>query len=254
VNAALVAHAQLRGDRICYINGDNGLSASAAQTDKLNYVHQNVVYVEPWARILDDVTGAKHDVPPAPFAASVAAQVSPSTSIAWKSSEVGQMLGGVVELVALRDASAGDNTDLGICTFIQEADGSFRFEADVNTVNASNPAKGSIRRSRMLIFIGRAFVENTREIIDAPNVPVNQQDAVNALDRLLSGLKRAKNLDPNHTPHINDYVINLDGANSVDDIQSGNFTIPVEVQISAAIAKLILSLNIGETVTIVEQQ
>lgn len=250
VNAGISAHAALMGDRIAFINGPDNQSAAAAQADKLNYNGRNVVYVDPWCRILDDVTGAKHDVPPAPFATAVCAQISPSTSIAIKNAEVGAMLVGIVELVARRDANAGTNTTLGIMTLIQERDGSFRFEAGVNTLNGSDPSQGTICRSRMAIYIAKTFVASTREVIDAPNVPIIQQQIVTALDRFLSGLKKAQSLDPIHAPFIVDYAINADGANSPADIAAGNFTIPADVIVGASIAKLILSLNIGETVTL----
>ena len=250
VNAGAVTHAQATGNRMVYISGNNNLSVAATLTDKANYNHELVVYCDPWVREVDDVTGALHDVPVSSFAASVAAQLSPSTSIAWKATEVGQMLNGIKSRVAPRDASAGDLSQAGVLTTIQQPDGSFRFEAGVNTVNGSNPAKGTICRSRMLIYIARAWAENNQENIDAPNVPIVQQQIVNALDRLLSGLKKAQNGDPFHTPFIVDYLIDMANANTPSDIQGGIFRVPAEVIVGASIAKLILSLNIGETVTL----
>ena len=88
VNAALLAHVGFMGDRVTYINGNSGQTAAAAQTDVANYRSTRVVYVDPWCYILEDVASAKTLVPTAAFAASVAAQLSPSTPIAWKNPEV----------------------------------------------------------------------------------------------------------------------------------------------------------------------
>ena len=96
VNAALLQHVQAMGDRCAYINGNQSQTLSQVASDVSNYRSARVVYVDPWAYMLDD-QGTKRLVPPASFAASVAAQLSPSTSIAWKDPEVIAMLSGVVE-------------------------------------------------------------------------------------------------------------------------------------------------------------
>src|SRR6266849_5236162 len=62
------------------------------------YRSVRTVYTDPWVYVLDDVDGTKRLVPSAPFAASVAAQLSPSTSIAWKDPEVLAMLDAIVDV------------------------------------------------------------------------------------------------------------------------------------------------------------
>ncbi len=106
----------------------------------------------------------------------------------------------------------------------------------------------------MGVYIADAFQSSIRGSVDAPNVPRNQDDLVMALDTLLSGLKRARNLDPNHTPFINDYSIASVGASNTEaEIQGGTFTLAVDVQTGSAMERIFLSINFGETVTVTAQ-
>jgi hypothetical protein len=102
VNGALRGHAESLGDRVAYVNGAQGQGNADVKSDVGNYRSVRTVYVDPWPFILDDTDGTKRLVPPAPFAASIAAQLSPSTSIAWKDPEVLAMLEGIVDLEADR--------------------------------------------------------------------------------------------------------------------------------------------------------
>ncbi len=254
VNAGSVAHALLMGNRIAYINGDSGLSAADTRTDKASYSSIYAAYLDPWVYVLDDVDGTERLVPPGPFGCSVSAQVSPSTSIAWKNVEVQEMLSGISRLAAARGAAAGTNTDLGIATLIREETGGHTIEAGVLTVANADIAKKNITRTRMGVYIADAFQSSIRGSVDAPNVPRNQDDLVMALDTLLSGLKRARNLDPNHTPFINDYSIASVGASNTEaEIQGGTFTLAVDVQTGSAMERIFLSINFGETVTVTAQ-
>lgn len=251
VNAALVAHAALQTDRVVYINGPSGQSASAVLTDVANYQSTRCVYVDPWVYINDDTTGAKTLVPGAPFAASIASQLSPSTSIGWKNTEVQQMLRGIVDLETDRGANAGNNTLNGIATVIRESTGGFTFEAGVVTNAPVDNTRRTLARTRMGDYIAISFVNNVRSMVDAPNVPYNQQILVQALDMFMSSLKKAQNQDPNHRPHVLDYNIgNLSAANSQNDLDQGLFFIPLNVKTSSAMEKIFLSIQYGETVQV----
>ena len=254
VNAAFIAHVGSLGDRVCYLNGNSGQTAAAAQTDVANYRSTRAVYVDPWCYILEDVAAAKTLVTTAAFAASVAAQLSPSTPIAWKNPEVMAMLGGVNDLEADRGNAAGNNTDNGIVTMIREAQGGFTFESAVVTNWALDQTKGRLARTRIGDYIAVSFISSTRSFIDAPNVAYNQQAIVQALDAFMSGLKRNANVDPNHRPHVIDYQIsNLAAVNSQTDTGNGLFVVPLDVQTSAGIEKLFLSIRYGEQVVVQHQ-
>lgn len=251
VNAALQAHAELQGDRVSYINGDNGLSLTSTRTDVANYRSDRAVYIDPWARIRDEVTGVLRDVPPGSFGASVGSQLSPSTSIGWKNAEVQRMLAGITELVSPRGEGAGGNTDQGIATLILEEEGGKTFEAGVVALAPVDNTKRNLTRRRMADFIAVSFVRSVRGIVDAPNVGVFQQSLVNALDRLLRGLKRAQFGDAAHIPHILDYkILPLNSANTRNDLDAGKFFIPVQVKTSSALEQIFLTIQIGETVTV----
>jgi phage tail sheath protein FI len=251
VNAGLKAHADYMTDRIAWLNGNSGQTSAAAITDVANYRSLRAVYVDPWVYIYDDTTGAKTLVPPAPFAASVAAQLPPSTSIAWKASEVQALLSGVIDLEADRGDAAANQTDAGIVTMIREDLGGFTFESAKNTMYPSDPARGSIKRTRMGHFLARSITTSLRPYTDSPNVPANQQDEIDAVDAFLSGLKRNLSRDPNHNTHIVDYgIADVTAANPSASIAAGQFTLPVQVKISADQEKIFIGLQFGETVTV----
>lgn len=252
VNAGLKAHADLMTDRIAYINGDSGETTIAnVGTDAANYSSRYVVYVDPWVYIYDDVDGSEQLVPPAPFAASVTAQLSPSTSPAWKATEVRAMLGGIVRLETPRGNSSSTNTDAGVCTLIKESKGGYTFEAGVLTVAPASPTLKNITRTRIGQYIATSFVDSVRELVDAPNVDVNQVLLVGALTNFMDTLVRNQNTDPNHTPHVLAYqILDLAAVNSADDIASGQFTIPLNARTSAGMEKIFLSIQFGESVSV----
>lgn len=251
VNAGLVAHADLQTDRIAYLNGPQGQSSATAITDVANYGSLRACYVDAWVYILDDTTGAKTLVPSAPFAASVAAQLPPSTSIAWKGTPVQTMLSGIVDLEFDRGDAAANGTDAGITTIMREVTGGFTFEAAVNTFNAAQPTKGTLNRTRMGHFIARSMVTSLRPFVDAPNVPQVQQDEINAVDTFLGNLKRAKDGDPINNVHILDYAIHdIKTSNAQADLDNGEFAIDSDVKISSAQSKIFLGLLFGETIKV----
>ena len=254
VNAGLMAHADLMTDRVVYINGNSGITASAAQTDVASYRSTRVVYCYPWCYINDDSTGAKTLVPSAPFAASVASNLSPSTSIAWKSDEVQALLAGVVDLEFQIGDNAATNSDQGIVTMITEPTGGTTFESGVVTIAPSNPAKRNLTRTRMGHYIARSVVNSLRPYTDSPNVLSNQQDEVEAVDTFMAGLKANVKLDANHLPHVVDYSIDdLRAANSASSIAQGQFFIPLSAQTSSAQEKIFLLFQYGETVSVSTQ-
>lgn len=251
VNAGIKAHVDLMTDRIGYINGNSGVTTIASVgTDAATYASDRVVYVDPWPYIYDDVDAAEQLVPPAPFAASVCAQMSPSTSPAWKATEVKKLLGAIVRLETPRGNASSTNTTAGVMTIVKEKSG-YAFEAGVLTVAPSNPSLKRISRRRIGDYIAISFVDSVRELVDAPNVEVNQVSLVAALTKFMDTLVRNKGNDPNHTPHVIAYqILDLAGVNSADDIASGKFTIPLNVRTSAGMEKIFLSIQFGENVVI----
>lgn len=253
VNAGIRAHVDLMTDRVGYINGNSGMTATQAQTDVANYRSQRVVYSDSWAYVYDDVTSAKRLVPPAPFAASVASQLSPSTSIAWKGEPTGAMLGGIVELEADRGNSAATNTAQGICTLIRKPNGGFAFEAGVVTLAPSAPAKKNLTRTRMGHYIVRSLKNSVQESVDAPNVPVTQQDIVDASADFIENLVLNASKDPINLPHLMDgAVTSIAAANSATDLANGEFSVPIEAQTSPGMEKIFFVLNYGESVTVTQ--
>lgn len=252
VNAGLVAHVDLTTDRCAYMNGNSSLTAAATQTDAALYQSQRVVYCDPWVWIKDDVTQALTLVPSAPFAASVASRLPPSTSIAWKGDVVGTMLQGIVDLESDRGEGASANTRAGIATFIREETGGFRIEAGVTTIAPANPAKKNLARTRTGIYIARSVKQSLRPMTDMPNLPVYQQSIVDAITSFMEGMKKnAKKEDAVFLPHVLDYGIgDLGAENAQADLDAGDFSVPLDAKTSSAMERIFLNVNYGETVTI----
>lgn len=250
-NAGAVAHAALMSDRVGYINGNSGQTASAAQADVASYRSQRIVYCDPWVYIYDSVDSTKRLVPSASFAGSVASQLSPSTPIAWKDQEVGDMLTGIIDLEADRGEAAATNTAAGIATFIREEDGGFRIEADVLTIAPTTPAKANLTRTRMGHYIARSIKRSIRSSVDASNTPDNQQDIVDAIVAFMETLVSNKGRDANHTPHVLAYSIDdLAGANPQNELDAGDFQVPLNVKTSRGMSRIFLNLNYGESVQV----
>lgn len=252
VNAGLVAHANSMGDRVAYLNGPSGNTAAQAQSDVANYRSQRAVYCDPWCFSYDDVDGTKRLVTTASFAASVASQLSPSTSIAWKDPIVGDMLRGIVDLEADRGDLAAANTAAGIATFIAEEGGGFRIEAGVTTIAPQAPARKNLTRTRMGHYMARSIKESVRSSVDAPNVRENQQDIIDAITAFMEQLKRASaSSRVNFEPHVIDYRIeDISASNSSSDIAAGDFNVDLSAQESSSMERIFINLNHGETVQI----
>lgn len=253
VNAGLEAHALLMGDRVAYINGDSGTADVAdVRTDAATYSSTTrVVYADPWVYIFDDTTGSKQLVPGAPFQASVAAQLPPSTSIAWKSLEVQAMLSGIVGLEYRRGTAAGGNTLAGVATFIREESGGYTIEAGVLTCAAASPAKKNLTRTRIGDYIAVSLARSLRENVDAPNVAATWNLIIPPTIAFLEGLKKNATTDPAHLPHVVDYALGtIPSANTRAGIQRGELLLPLQVETSASIEKLVFLFQFGETVSV----
>jgi hypothetical protein len=254
VNGALRGHAESLGDRVAYVNGAQGQGTADVKSDVGNYRSVRTVYVDPWPFILDDTDGTKRLVPPAPFAASIAAQLSPSTSIAWKDPEVLAMLEGIVDLEADRGQAAADNTDNGVITIIAEDTGGYSLEAGVLTVAPVDPSRKNLARTRTGDYIAVSFVRSVRPMVDAPMVPLNSDALVIALEVFMDGMVQSSKTDPNHKPHVLDYDIPaLSSVNSESDNDNGQLFIPLDAKFSAAQEKIFLSIQFGENVTVNHQ-
>lgn len=251
VNAGLAAHADYTTDRMSFINGNSGMSVSAAQTDVGSYRSLRVCYIDCWAYQRDDVDGTERLVAPAPFAVSTAANLSPSTSFSWKSITAQRMMSSITRLETARGDAAYTNELAGICTLQREDNGGFTFEAAVVTAAPLDPSKRKYKRTRMAHYIAKAVVGSLREFVDSPNVAFNQQDEVNAVQDFLDTLKKNASTDPNNLPHIVDFGIRpLADFNAQSDIDNGQFTIPADIKISSDQEKIFFSMQIGETVKV----
>lgn len=255
VNAGFMAHADYKTDRVAYINGNSAQAASAAQTDVASYRSQRVVYCDPWVYVLDDVDGTKRLVSSASFAGSVASRLPPSTSIAWKNDLVGTMLGGINDLEADRGDATVQNTAAGIATFIREEDGGFRIEAGVTTIAPQSPAKKNLTRTLTGIYIASSVTTSLRPSVDGPNLPVYQQDIVDAITSFMQRLKKnAEKEDAALLPHVLDYGIgDLGAENPQADLDGGDFSVPLDAKTSSSMERIFLNVNYGERVTVTSQ-
>ena len=255
VNAALVAHAEAMGDRIAFINGDSGVSAAATvRTDAANYSSTRCIYADPWVYIYDDTTGSEQLVPGSSFQASVRSQLSPSTSIAWKSEEVQAMLRGIVRLEYSRGLAAGTNSEAGVATFIREESGGHTIEAGVLTIAPANPAKRNDTRTAMGDYMAISLAKSLRPYVDAPNVRATWDLIIPPIHAFLTGLKKAADTDPAHLPHIVDFALGrVNDANTRAEIARGELKLPLQVQTSAGIEKLVFLFQFGPTVSVTAQ-
>lgn len=251
VNSGLKSHADYMTDRIAIVNGNSGQTAAGARTDVASYRSKRVCYIDCWAYQRDDETKAERLVAPAPFFASVAANLSPSTSPSWKSATVRRLLGSITRLETARGQAAYLNELAGICTLQREPNGGYSFEAAVNTDYPNDRSTGSYKRTRMAHYIAKAVKAGIREYVDSPNVAFNQNDEVAAVDEFLDGLKKNAKTNPNALPHIVDYTMrDLKTFNTAASIANGEFTLPADIQISPDQKKIFFSIQIGETVKV----
>lgn len=250
VNAGAMAHGDLLGDRIIFLNGNSGQTAAQAQTDVANYRSIHCVYVDPWAYINDDTTGALQLMPGSSWGASVASQLPPSTAISWRDDRVSALLDGIAKLEFDRGTARAANDAAQISTLIRRKRGGFTFEAGLNT--SATAGIGTLVRTRMGIFIAKSTVESWEPLVDAPNILPYQQDLVNSEDVFLRELKQnGKDLNAAFLPYIVDYLIlPIGSSNTQASIQAGNFTTNAQVELGASMSRIYLALQYGESVVV----
>lgn len=249
VNNGLFNHANLTTNRVACLQGPSGQSASSAQTDVASYRSINCVYVDPWAQVFDDTDGTMRLAPSGCWMASVAAQLPPSVSPAWKANFVSNMLGGIAQLEFNRGAFRGQNTAAGIATLITNPTGGFSFEAGKNT--SVTQGQTNITRTRMGIYIAQSTVIAWQPYVDAPNVPFFQQDLINSLDQFLGTLKSNAAINPAVLPCILNYaILPTSASNSPATLANGDFTVATQVQLASSMERIYLSMQYGETVTV----
>lgn len=250
VNAGLLAHQLLMGDRIAIINGNSANTPALAQTDVVNYQSTGAAYVDAW-HYQRDQSGTERLVAPAPVLACVMANLSASTSAAWKAQEVRTFTSFITRLEASRGAAAKANAAKGICTLIKEATGGYTFHAAVNTAAPVSPAKKNLTRTRMGIYIAKSLQDSLRDNVDAPNVSTVQNDLIRATAGFLEGLKDAVKDDPKHQVHIVNWGwLDINALNPAASIAAGDFTLPFQVTTSAGMERIYLSIEYGETVVV----
>jgi phage tail sheath protein FI len=185
----------------------------------------------------------------------VASQLPPSTSIAWKSDIVQSMLGGIVRLEYDRGAGVGSNTEAGVATLIREETGGHTIEAGVVTVAPANPAKRHLTRTLMGIFIVASLRRSLRPYIDAPNVRATWDQIYPPVKAFLDSLKRNSQNDAVALlPHIVNYGLGTpESANSAAEIKAGDLKVPLQVELSPGIERLVFLIQYGQTVSITLQ-
>lgn len=250
VNAGLKTHAESLLDRVAYLSGNSGQTAATAQTDAASYISTNVVYTGPWVQVYDD-NRQKVFIPPQAAAVSMASNLSPSTAIMWRDSSALRYLGNILGVDVSWDGSAGANTLAGISSIVPFLGGGFCFEVGKVTINKSTPSKGNLTRTLMGIYIASSVVAALQSNVGAPNVKLNQQDVVNAIDTFLDTLKRQQFKDPNNNPFILNYrLADPVSVNAQADLDAGQYTVAADIKTAAAMEKIIFSVNYGETVQI----
>lgn len=255
VNAGLVAHQAALGDRMVLLGGNSGLSLSGVQAAKAAVsAAVFAIWVDCWT-YQNDPLGVERLVPPAPWMATVMANLSPSTSPALKGQQARALLANLLRLETPRGgAGAASNTKLGISTLIKKGGGHV-FEAAVVTYASVEPAKKRVTRSRMGLYIASSLTDSLQGVGDAPNVPVIRQEILSAIQRFMEGLKAARDTDPLNTPHIIDWAFgDIATANPQADLDNGIFTVPISIKTSSGLEQIFLVLKYGENISVTLQE
>jgi hypothetical protein len=248
-NTGMLAHVDGLQSRIGFITGNSGQTAAAAQADVASYRSVNLGYIDPWPFQSADSDGSKQIGPGASWAASVAAQLSPSTKISWRAPEVLAMLGGIIDLEANRGNAAATNSAAGVITLIKTKTGGHAFEVDNNTNTPVDPTEYSLTRTRMGQYVLISILDSLQSNVNGPNVPATQQPVVNAIEHFMDALKRAKDNDPAHNPYVLDYKVeDIVSANPQNELRAGDFSVPVSFVTDAGMQKIFVPLQYGETV------
>lgn len=252
VNTGLLAHAIYCGDRMAFLQGPKSQTVTTAKSDKAGFTASRWgYYCGQWGYVYDDVTGAQQYSPLASFAASVACQLSPSTGIAWKSSEVGDMLVNLIGVDMDWGQGVSDAEDAGILAAEMEESGGYRFEADCTMATPADPTLKLGTDTRMAIYIAASFARANRSYCDGPNVPFEQLGIVGGLQTFMDDLKKASENDPEHKPFVLDYSIDpLESVNTRSSLANGFFYIPLNYQTGPQMSHIVLSIQGGVGVTI----
>lgn len=242
VNTGMVGHVTTTGDRIGFINGNTGQTAAQAQSDVSNYRHPYICYVDPWAYIFDDVTGAMQLAPPSCWGASLASQMPPSLSLAWRAIG-GPLMGQIKGLEQNRGSSAGANTAAGITTIDYGLNGGFYFEQDVNTSGVSG--QSDLLSSRMDQFLGRSVVSSWQPYVNAPNISFFQQDLLNSLQQFLQQMKDNAKINPAVLPFIVDFSTPSTQNNTPASIAQGIFMAFSQVAYGSSMKNVVFQFQSG---------
>ena len=256
VNAGLLAHVALTTNKVGYLNGNSAQAASAAQTDAASYRSTNIVYVDPWAYVYDDVTGAQQLTSGAAWAASVASQIPPSLDIGCRFPQVTAMFAGIAQLEAQRGPSArAANTLAGISTLTGLPQGGYSFEGGFNTSGIAGET--DLTWTRMGIYLFKSVVGSWGPFVNAPNIAYYQQDLVNSLDTFLRQLAvnagASGGGNPAFLPFINAYrILSPSQANTPASIASNAYTVAAQVQYGAIMRQIYFQLQGGAGVSITQ--
>lgn len=251
VNTGLLNHVNFLLDRTGYMCGPSGQSTAAVQLDVLSFVSTNVVYTDPWVYVYDDTTGAKQLIPSNFIAASLGANSSPSTSFAWRNLQLRSLMSAIVGIEFNRGTTKASNTALGISTIIPFKGGGFCFEAAKVTAQAASASTGNWTRTQMGIFIASSVEDALQSDVDQPNVLINQQEIMGAIDSFLGDLVKNQNINPNTSPYIKAYTLQtIDAANTQASEDGGNFVVAASIKIGSSMERIIFSITYGETVVI----
>lgn len=254
VNTGVSSHATYMLDRIGYICGPSGNTATQAQTDVATYQNTNIVYTDPWVFVFDDTTGAKQLIPSNFLAASLGSIVSPSTAFSWRDNTIRKFLVGVVGLESNRGSQKAQNTAVGISTLIPFITGGFCFEAAKVTIAPATPSKANWTRTNIGIYIAASVTSSLASNVDAPNVPLFQQDIINAIDAFLQGMVKNVSINPAGAPYIMGYnLLPTSTSNLPTDAAQGNFTVAANIQTGSSMERIFFSVAYGESVVITAQ-
>jgi hypothetical protein len=249
-NAGMTQHCIFMGRQFGYIAGVAAQSASAAQTDVQSYQSDAVVYVDAWMQQLSDQDGSVQTIPTAALAASVAAQLSPSTKIAWRDSEVQQMMTSVIGLEQNRGSQARTNSNAGIVTLIKKRGGGFAFYSDPTTNAPNNTGAPALTDQRLGVYVLTSMEDGFQSDINGPNVPATQLPMRAAVTVLMEELVDNSESDPAHNPYCKAYSLgDTAAANPESQEDAGDFSIPVNMKTDAGMIRIFLPLQFGPSVS-----
>jgi hypothetical protein len=245
-NSGMLGHVTLMSDRIGFVNGNSGQTAASAQSDVANYRSPYLCYVDPWAYIYDDVTSALQLVPSACWGASVASQLPPSVSLAFRG-VAAPLMNQIISLEANRGSNAGTNTAAGITTIDYGTNGGFYFEQDVNT--SAIAGSTDLLSSRMDQFLGRSVVNSWQYYVNAPNIAFFQQPILDSLQTFLLGLQSNAQTNPAVLPFISGFS-NPSNKSTAADIKNGIFKAFATVAYGSSMKNVAFMLQSGVGITI----